>query len=527
MFLLVAILAQRRPFTGQFCEQGACIAVAADLERFLRGCEWTRVLLRNRAVAGTIDLRDDDYTGDEHEQRRVSPAAGGLRGGRPDERALYLFLGLARPEAPATLPGARPRADRGHPRVTGWVRGLGGLSVADEPVNCEDDENFITDLSEEPDEEVDEQALLARARELRWGPQKIKFKDQACWGENYGCDQVPQSIGLCTRHLQLWTRIGTTFPKQKQQSWTPIIKRAAEIVDGYTIPVTLRQLFYRLVSEELILNNPSAYNHLSSLTARLRREDGFPALLEHGRQVKELACSSCEQSALDGLARGLQLDRAANQDYTIVLGVEKNALVDLLWSWFGDLGVPVNALGGYGSETLERRVRDYVRRYDREAIFIYAGDFDASGMNIGEKFIEHTEDCWDAVTRIGLGEAQIDELRLPILKGKPLDPRTPKFVKAYPAIHRRAGFGSVGGKPVPVQVELDAVEPITLHNWFQEEIDTWWDQDAYDETTGREKAGRGKIQHFADLMRREVADQRHHPRRARKRTYLGHSERTS
>jgi hypothetical protein len=31
--------------------------------------------------------------------------------------------------------------------------------------------------------------------------------------------------------------------------WQPILERAAEIVDSYETPVTLRQLFYRLVGD--------------------------------------------------------------------------------------------------------------------------------------------------------------------------------------------------------------------------------------------------------------------------------------
>jgi len=34
--------------------------------------------------------------------------------------------------------------------------------------------------------------------------------------------------------------------------WAPILRRAASVVDGYDTGVTLRQLFYRLVSEELL-----------------------------------------------------------------------------------------------------------------------------------------------------------------------------------------------------------------------------------------------------------------------------------
>jgi hypothetical protein len=55
--------------------------------------------------------------------------------------------------------------------------------------------------------------------------------------------------------------------------WPTVIARAVWIVDGYgRVPVTLRQLFYRLVAAELIPNKTHAYQHLSRWTAiRLTR----------------------------------------------------------------------------------------------------------------------------------------------------------------------------------------------------------------------------------------------------------------
>ena len=53
--------------------------------------------------------------------------------------------------------------------------------------------------------------------------------------------------------------------------WPSIIQRAAEIVLSYDTSVTLRQLFYRLVSEQTIPNTTTAYKRLSALTAQARR----------------------------------------------------------------------------------------------------------------------------------------------------------------------------------------------------------------------------------------------------------------
>ena len=59
-------------------------------------------------------------------------------------------------------------------------------------------------------------------------------------------------------------------------NWPDVVAHAADIVYSYSTSVTLRQLFYRLVSEQLIPNTTAAYKGLSSKTAEARREMTSP-----------------------------------------------------------------------------------------------------------------------------------------------------------------------------------------------------------------------------------------------------------
>jgi hypothetical protein len=69
--------------------------------------------------------------------------------------------------------------------------------------------------------------------------------------------------------------------------WDYIVQHAAQIVRSYDTGVTLRQLFYRLVSDETIPNNQNAYKGLSRYTARARREGWFPDLVDRNRSIEE------------------------------------------------------------------------------------------------------------------------------------------------------------------------------------------------------------------------------------------------
>lgn len=281
--------------------------------------------------------------------------------------------------------------------------------------------------------------------------------------------------------------------------WAPIIARAAEIVESYNIPVTLRQLFYRLVMEELLANAVSPYKGLSERTAALRRRGDFPALFDRTRRVLRPASWADPVDALGSLACQYRVDRTLGQDMSVFIGVEKNALAGLLEEWFDEFGVPVLPLGGYGSESLERDVREHLARDGRKAALIYAGDFDASGMDIGRSFIEHTADCWEQTVRVGLSEQQLIADGFPVLAGKPADSRASGFIAAHPTIHGLHDFGRDDtGRRIPVQVELDAVDPAVLRDQLLGAMRQFWDESIYREVLVEEASGRAALeQHVA------------------------------
>lgn len=279
--------------------------------------------------------------------------------------------------------------------------------------------------------------------------------------------------------------------------WPAILTRAAEIVNSYSIPVTLRQLHYRLVSEQLIPNTTSAYKTLSSRTAELRRTGAFPALHDRGRGIEQSPTWTSPRDAVEDAAHWYRLDRTAGQEVALWLAVEKNALAGLLSTWFDDYGVPVLPLGGYGSESIDRQVIARVRADPRPAVLIIAGDFDASGMDISRNFVAMTR-CWTKVRRIGLDADQVDDLNLPVLCGKATDPRAPKFINEYADFHDRHDFGyDTDGRRYPVQVELDAVDPAMLRAWYLDALTEFWDESTYASVMAREAEQRRQLRNLA------------------------------
>jgi hypothetical protein len=245
--------------------------------------------------------------------------------------------------------------------------------------------------------------------------------------------------------------------------WPALLERAAEIVTSYDTLVTLRQLFYRLVAAQLLPNTTNAYKSLSRYTAEARRAGTFPALMDRGRTIHRYQTFPSPAEARRWLQAIYRRDRTAGQSVSVYLGVEKAGIVEQLREWFGDLGVPVLALGGYGSQTYVDDVIADVATTQRPAVLLYAGDHDPSGEDIDRDFTART-DCWDEVRRVALTAAQVTQYALPPQPGKDTDSRAAGFI----ARHGRL-----------VQVELDALPPDVLRTLYANAIADFWNADAY------------------------------------------------
>ena len=181
--------------------------------------------------------------------------------------------------------------------------------------------------------------------------------------------------------------------------WPPIVQHAAEIVDSYSTSVTLRQLFYRLVSDGTLPNTGAAYKSLSKHTAEARRQGTFPDLLDRGRSIHRYRTFKGPQEAGEYVARIYRRDRTEGQEFNVYLGVEKNGMVEQLEGWFGRLGLPILALSGYSSQTYVDDVAYDAARDQRDAVLLYAGDFDPSGEDIDRDFVSRS-DCFEEVVRV-------------------------------------------------------------------------------------------------------------------------------
>lgn len=264
--------------------------------------------------------------------------------------------------------------------------------------------------------------------------------------------------------------------------WPPVFDHAAAWVRGFGGNVTLRQVFYHLVSEQLIPNKQTAYIYLSKKTAEGRREGWFPRLIDKTRHISRVNTVNDVRDSLVSALDEYRLDRTEGQEYQVWLGAEKRGMTDQLWSWFSDLGFPIVGFGGYVSQTMADNVAGSVSADGRPAVFIYAGDFDPSGIDIPRDFEERTY-CWDVFERVALNPDHVDLYNLPENPGKTSDSRSGRFI---------AEFGRL------VQVEVDALDPRVLRDLYRSAIDEFWDEDAHSEVVEREDTEAEILSEFID-----------------------------
>lgn len=265
---------------------------------------------------------------------------------------------------------------------------------------------------------------------------------------------------------------------------------------------TLRQIHYQLFSapELLALSECERYrdtdadtNTLSRITAQMPRAGTFPAVSEPGRWIRTAGWNRSAGEAIGEIA--FRSDRFGNLDANVFIGCEKAAIATQLEQWFLDpYHIPVVPSGGSGSQTILDDAVDlaveYRETYDRPNVFIYAGDFDAKGVDIRRDCTKRAARAFEPgdIHRVAMTVEQKRANPQWWLRGNPDDTSAWKFLEEYgfDAIYNRQevylrwepgskykcdrrGFArDRHGELIlaTVKVELDALAPADLRQAF-------------------------------------------------------------
>jgi hypothetical protein len=232
------------------------------------------------------------------------------------------------------------------------------------------------------------------------------------------------------------TRVRGFAPWSPQPETRALLDQVLAVLREYAeyLPLTLRQIFYRLVGAHSYEKTERAYERLGEHLNRARRARIIPmdAIRDDGGTVITPHCYSSREDFLGTMlysAEHFRLDRTAGQDTRLVVIPEAAGMAPQLERVTDPYCIQVMSSGGFESTTEKHRFAEELAGHDRPTEVLHIGDHDPSGVNMFLAFLEDVEaftrdlggEC--TFTRLAVTPVQIEELDLPTAPPKETDKR--------------------------------------------------------------------------------------------------------
>jgi len=150
-------------------------------------------------------------------------------------------------------------------------------------------------------------------------------------------------------------------------------------------PMTVRQLFYQMVSAGLIEKTEAAYQGLVVRLCGQMREDGelpWEWIADSSRWMRKPDSYSSLQEAVRRTAETYRRDLWANQDAYVEIWCEKEALAGVLYEITEEYDVPLMVVRGFPSKDFVHGAAEAIEGRCKPAYLYYFGDWDPSGLLI-------------------------------------------------------------------------------------------------------------------------------------------------
>jgi len=269
-----------------------------------------------------------------------------------------------------------------------------------------------------------------------------------------------------------------------------LLHAVGNILDEYQahLPLTLRQIFYRLVAMHGFEKTEKSYKRLCEILNRARRAGAvaFDAIRDDGFHKSGFLGWNDVEHFVYNVRRDVDeftLDRQNDQGERLALWCEATGMVPQLEAVSKQYSVPVYSSGGFDSLTVKHDLAKEFAELDAVTI-LHVGDHDPSGVHVALSLDEDVRAFLDELggeatfERLAVTPAQIAAHRLPTAPPKVTD--------------RRCFQGQT--------VQAEALPPDLLARIVEDAIREHIDWDIYAETLERERDERARIraQFFPD-----------------------------
>jgi hypothetical protein len=280
------------------------------------------------------------------------------------------------------------------------------------------------------------------------------------------------------------TRVRGFAPWSPQQDTQRLLGLVQGVLREYhdNLPLTVRQIFYRLVGAHGYDKTEHAYQRLAEHLSRARRANmiSMDAIRDDGITVIAPTCYRNASDFLDNVrssAEQMKLDHSSGQKTRLVVLCEAAGMGPQIARVANPFGVDVFPAGGFDSTTAKHGFAAQLADHDRPTEVLHIGDHDPSGVHMFLAFAEDVaafaHDLGGDVrfTRLAVTPDQIERHSLPTAPPKTTD--------------KRAFHG--------LTCQAEALAPDDLADIVRTAITQRYDRAAFDRVLKREKRERAKL----------------------------------
>jgi len=267
-----------------------------------------------------------------------------------------------------------------------------------------------------------------------------------------------------------------------QRKTLDLFDRVNDILAEYDVPLTLRQVYYRLVAAHAIPNTERAYKNLSARLTDGRRAGLIDPrrITDRLRQASRVSCWEDLGDFLKSVRESYRREKWTGQPVSVEVWSEKDALAGVLEPITDSHEVTLYVGRGYSSYSAMMDAADRIATREQETLVLYFGDFDPSGQDMPR----------DIRDRLAADFGVEVDLRMIAL--------TPEQIAAYdlpPAPAKKTGTRAAAfvAKHGDVSVELDALPPDVLQDLVRNSIVELMDLSAFETEADTEAEERAQL----------------------------------
>jgi len=296
------------------------------------------------------------------------------------------------------------------------------------------------------------------------------------------------------------TRVRGLAKWRPQRKTLALLRDIGEVLDEYNehLPLTARQLFYRLVGTRNYAKTENAYSRLTETLNRARRAGmvAWEAIRDDGAIVVPgggYYGMAGFWGAVVNTAKTYRTKRLSGQTNVLELWCEAGGMVPQLARVARPYGVTVHSSGGFDSTTVKHEAARRYAQSDRQTVILHVGDHDASGLSV---FDSAAEDVAAMVSDLGVPGC-VTFIRVAV---------TPEQILRYALPGAPAKKTDRRGNWEGDTVQAEALDPGTLAAEVRSAIEAHLDIEIWRELIAEEEVERWELVERVEELMEGMAD---------------------